>query len=114
MIARSRTDSVGSVPNRSVTTSASRIVSNTRTDAIGDAVMIYKANSKQFRWTLSRGNICSTDTVQSCHKAHNAKVVICALFTTPNSLKLQERRKAFSPIRKVRAISQKLYRIHSR
>src|ERR1019366_6065567 len=43
------------------------------------------------------------------HQAHNAKVVICALFTTLNSLKLQERRKAFSPIRKVRAISQKLY-----
>jgi hypothetical protein len=46
------------------TTSASRAVSNTRTDAIGDAVMIYKASSKQFRWTLSRGNICSTDAVQ--------------------------------------------------
>src|SRR5664279_1433964 len=43
------------------------------------------------------------------HQAHNAKVVICALFATPNSLKLQEQRKAFSPIRKVRAISQKLY-----
>ncbi len=46
---------------------------------------------------------------KGCHQAHNAKVVICAIFTTPNSLKLQERRKAFSPIRKVRAISQKLY-----
>lgn len=43
------------------------------------------------------------------HQAHNAQVVICAFFTTPNSLELQERRKAFSPIRKVRAISQKLY-----
>src|SRR5580692_13226561 len=31
---------------------------------------------------------------KGCHQAHNAKVVICALFTTPNSLKLQERRKA--------------------
>jgi hypothetical protein len=48
----------------SVTTSASRIVSNTRTNAVGDAVVIYKANSKQFRWTLSRGNICSSDAVQ--------------------------------------------------
>jgi hypothetical protein len=48
---------------RSVRTSASRIVSDTRTDAVGDAVMIYKANSKQFRWTLSRGNICSIDAV---------------------------------------------------
>src|SRR6266436_7207546 len=94
MIARSRTDSVGSA------------VSNTRTDTIGDAVMIYKPSSKQFRWTPSRGNICSTDAV---HQAHNAQVVICAFFTTPNSLKLQEPRKAFSPIRKVRAISQKLY-----
>jgi hypothetical protein len=26
--------------------------------------MIYKASSKQFRWTLSHGNICSTDAVQ--------------------------------------------------
>jgi hypothetical protein len=47
-------------------------------------------------------------------QAHNAKVVICALFATPNSLKLQEPRKAFSPIRKVRATSQKLARTHSR
>jgi hypothetical protein len=36
-------------------------------------------------------------------------VLLQCLFTTRNSLKLQERRKAFSPIRKVRAISQKLY-----
>ena len=45
---------------------------------------------------------------KGCQQAHNAQVVICALFTTRNSLKLQERRKAFSPIRKVRAISQRL------
>ena len=46
---------------------------------------------------------------KGCQQAHNAQVVICALFTTRNSLKLQGRRKAFSPIRKVRAMSQKLY-----
>ncbi len=46
---------------------------------------------------------------KGCRQAHNAQVVICALFTTRNSLKLQGRRKVFSPIRKVRAISQKLY-----
>src|SRR5258708_12825360 len=46
---------------------------------------------------------------KGCHQADNAQVAICAFFTTPNPLKLQERRKAFSPIRKVRAISQKLY-----
>src|SRR5258707_1512716 len=45
---------------------------------------------------------------KGCHQAHNAKVVICAFFTTPNSLKLQERRKAFLPIRKVRAIIAKV------
>src|ERR1700716_3552241 len=45
---------------------------------------------------------------KGCHQAHNAQVEICALFTTRNSLKLQGRRKVFSPIRKVRAISQKL------
>src|SRR5229473_5208332 len=45
---------------------------------------------------------------KGCHQAHTAQVEICALFTTRNSLKLQGRRKAFSPIRKVRAISQKL------
>jgi hypothetical protein len=46
---------------------------------------------------------------KGCHQAHNAQVAICALFTTRNSLKLQGWRKAFSPIRKVRAKSQKLY-----
>src|SRR6267378_1489725 len=46
---------------------------------------------------------------KGCHQAHHAQVVICALFTTRNSLKLQGWRKAFSPIPKVRAISQKLY-----
>src|SRR5216683_1139459 len=46
---------------------------------------------------------------KGCRQAHNAQVVICALFTTRNSLKLQGRRKVFLPIRKVRAISQKLY-----
>ena len=35
---------------------------------------------------------------KGCHQAHNAQVVICALFTTHNSLKLQGRRKVFSPI----------------
>jgi hypothetical protein len=45
---------------------------------------------------------------KGCHQAHNAQVAICALFTTRNSLKLQGRRKVFSPIGKVRAISQKL------
>src|SRR5260221_593988 len=37
------------------------------------------------------------------------RVVKRAHITTRNSLKLQGRRKVFSPIRKVRAISQKLY-----
>ncbi len=45
---------------------------------------------------------------KGCPQAHNAQVVICALFTTRNSLKSQGRRKVFSPVRKVRAISQKL------
>jgi hypothetical protein len=98
---------------RSDTTSASRTVSNTRTDAIGDAVMIGEGCIRRAR----------NNSVGRCHveifvrpmrykgyrQAHNAQVVICALFTTRNSLKLQGRRKAFSPIRKVRAISQKLY-----
>src|SRR5258705_10964917 len=46
---------------------------------------------------------------KGCHQAHNAQVVMCALFATRNSLKLQGRRKVFSPVRKVRAMSQKLY-----
>ena len=45
---------------------------------------------------------------KGCHQAYNAQVAICALFTTRNSLKLQGRRKVFSRIRKVHAISQKL------
>jgi hypothetical protein len=45
---------------------------------------------------------------KGCQQAHNAQVVLCALFTTRNSLRLQGRRKAFSPVRKVCAISQRL------
>src|SRR5258708_11361262 len=37
---------------------------------------------------------------KGCHQAHHARVEICALFTTRNSLKLQGRRKAFSPVAK--------------
>jgi hypothetical protein len=71
--------------------------------------MIYKANSKHSVGRYHVEIFVRPMRYKGCHQAHNAKVVICALFTTPNSLKLQERRKAFSPIRKVRAISQKLY-----
>src|SRR5258708_19512016 len=46
---------------------------------------------------------------KGCHQGHSAKVVICALFTTRNPLNLQERRKLFSPIPKILAISQKFY-----
>ena len=52
---------------RSEPTSASRAGSNTRTDAIGDAVMIASGIRRvrnKFRWTLSHGNICSADAVQ--------------------------------------------------
>src|SRR4030088_2501821 len=99
---------------RSEPTSASRTGSNTRTDAIGDAVMIASGVYGELKtipldavtWQYLFGR-CGT---KGCHQAHNAKVVICALFTTRNSLKLQGRRKVFSPIRKVRAISQKLHR----
>jgi hypothetical protein len=39
---------------------------------------------------------------KGCHQPHNAQVAICAFFTTPNPLKLQERRKfaKFVPYRK--------------
>src|SRR6266404_4769670 len=97
---------------RSETTSASRIVSNTRADAIGDA-----GHDREWCIRRVRHNSVGRCHVEifvrpmrykGCDQAHNAQVVICALFTTRNSLKLQERRKAFSPIRKVRAISQRL------
>src|SRR5260370_41859450 len=97
---------------RSETTSASRTVSNTRTNAIGDAVMIAHGIRRVRNSSVGR---CQVEIFlrpmryKGCHQAHNAKVVICALFTTRNSLKLQGRRKVFSPMRKVRAISQKLY-----
>ena len=35
---------------------------------------------------------------KGCHQAQYAQVAICAFFTTPNPLKLQERRKTFLPI----------------
>src|SRR3977135_1462553 len=97
---------------RSETTSASRTVSNTRTDAIGDAAMIASGVLRRARNTS--GGTCHVEIFvrpmryKGCHQAHNAQVVICALFTTRNSLKLQGWRKAFSPVRKVRAISRKL------
>src|SRR5216683_7388975 len=98
---------------RSETASAWRTVSNTRTDAIGDAVMIARGVQGELEtipldaitWKYLFGR-CGT---KAAIRPHNAKVVICALFTTRNSLKSQGRRKVFSPIRKVRAISQKLY-----
>src|SRR6267142_1825158 len=99
---------------RSEPTSASRTVSNTRTDAIGGRC------SHDREWCIRRAynnsvGRCHMEIFvrpmryKGCHQAHNAQVVICVLFTTRNSLKLQGRRKVFSPIRKVRAMSQKLY-----
>jgi hypothetical protein len=97
---------------RSATTSASRTVSNTRTDAIGDAVMIYKYIRRARNNSVGRYHVeifVRPMRYKDYHQAHNPKVVICALFATRNSLKLQGRRKAFSRIRQVRAISQTLY-----
>src|SRR5712671_1119773 len=84
---------------RSETTSASRTVSNTRTECDWRC-------SHDREWCIRR---VRPMRYKGCHQARNAQVVICALFTTRNSLKLQGWRKAFSPIPKVRAISQKLY-----
>src|SRR3984957_9065280 len=108
MIARFRTDSVRSAPNVA------------RRHSVGDSFEYPNRwdwrCSHDIRWL--RNNSVGRYHVEifvrpmrykCCHQANNAKVVICALFTTPNSLKLQELRKAFSPTRKVRAISQKLY-----
>src|ERR1017187_7841142 len=96
------------------TTSASRTVSNTRTNAIGDAVMIASGVQGEFE-TIPLDAVTveiffRPMRYKGCHQAHNAQVAICDLFTTRNSLKLQRRRKVFSPIRKVRAISLKLCR----
>src|SRR5258707_12874818 len=43
------------------------------------------------------------------YQAHNAEVEMCALFATRNSLKLQEVRKVFLPIRNIHARTLKLY-----
>jgi hypothetical protein len=97
---------------RSGTTSASWTVSNTRTGAIGDAVMIARGCIR--RIGNSSVGSCHVEIFvrpmryKGCHQADHAQVEICALFTTRNSLKLQGRRKVFSPIRKLRAIPQKL------
>ena len=42
------------------------------------------------------------------YQAYNAEVEMCALFATRNSLKLQEMKKVFLPIRKIHAITPKL------
>src|ERR1700704_2508445 len=97
---------------RSETTSASRTVSNTRTD---DRRCSHDREWRTRRVQNNSVGRCHVEIFvrpmrhKGCHQAHNAKVAIFALFTTRNSLNLQGRRKVFSPIRKVRAISQKLY-----
>src|ERR1700720_897988 len=110
MIARSRTDSVASVPNvarRHLRHTDSFEYPN-RCDwrcshDIQGELETTPLDAITWKYLFDR---CGT---KSAIRRTTQKVVICALFTTPNSLKLQERRKAFSPIRKVRAISQKLY-----
>jgi len=110
MIARSRTDSVASVPN-----AARRHLRHTDSFEYPNRCDWRCSHDIQGELETIPLNAITVEIFvrpmryKGCHQAHNAKVVICAFFTTPNSLKLQERRKAFLPIRKVRAISQKLY-----
>jgi hypothetical protein len=61
-----KTDAIGGAANVARRRSASRIEYPNRCDwrCSHGSRAVYKASSKQFRWTLSRGNICSTDAVQ--------------------------------------------------
>src|SRR5712675_8302 len=101
MIARSRTDSVASVPNV-----ARRRLRHTDSfeypnrcdwrcshDIQGELETI-PLDAITWKYLFDR---CGTKAAIR----HITQVEICAFFTTPNPLKLQERRKAFSPIRKV-------------
>jgi len=111
MIARSIIDGVGSAPNvarRHLHRGKFRIPEPMRSECSHDREWCIRRarNNSVGRCHVER--FVRPMRYKGCHQAHNAQVAICALFTTRNSLKLQGRRKVFSPVRKVRAISQKL------
>src|SRR5216683_4321228 len=111
MIARSRTDSVGSArddigvadsfeyPNR-CGWRCSQDIRRTRNNSVGRYHVEIFVRPMWYK---------------GCQQADNAKVVICAFFTTPNSLKLQERRTArFHPFAKFVPYRKSCTRTHRR
>ena len=84
---------------RSETTSAPRTVSNARNRCdwrcsdYGEGCIRRARNNSVGRCHVEI--FVRPMRYKGCHQAHNAKVAICALFTTHNSLKLQGRRKVF-------------------
>jgi hypothetical protein len=61
---------------------------------------MYKERENNFCWTASGGWKYRVWPMRykACHQAHNAKVEMCAVFATRNSLKSQGRRKLLPPL----------------
>jgi len=97
--------------------SAASAIPNDEAGTIGDAVILISdkmTSRNSFRWTGSRSFRALKYRFGPCASkigigAYNAEVEICALFATRNSLKLQEVRKVFLPIRNIHARTLKLW-----
>ena len=102
--------------------SAASAIPNDEAGTIGDAVILISdkmTSRNSFRWTGSRSFRALKYRFGPCASkigigAYNAEVEMCALFATRNSLKLQEVRKVFLPIRNIHARTLKLCRAASR
>jgi len=96
--------------------SAASAIPNDEAGTIGDAVILISdkmTSRNSFRWTGSRSFRALKYRFGPCASkigigAYNAEVEMCALFATRNSLKLQEVRKVFLPIRNIHARTLKL------
>src|SRR6266699_3446282 len=104
-------------PNITKAASAASAISNDEIGAVGDAVILISdkmTSRNSFRWTGSRSFRALKYRFGPCASkvgigAYNAEVEMCALFATRNSLKLQEVRKVFLPIRNIHARTLKLW-----
>ncbi len=97
--------------------SAASAIPNDEAGTIGDAVILISdkmTSRNSFRWTGSRSFRALKYRFGPCASkigigAYNAEVEMCALFATRNSLKLQEVRKVFLPMRNIHARTLKLW-----
>jgi hypothetical protein len=82
-------------------------------DAVADAEIILTNSSKQFRFGRveifeSLKDRFAAMRFKDRRERHRARVVECAIFATPNSLKSQVARNLKSPFSNIRAVTLKL------